>query len=193
MQHEESLKHLGFEVMSSEEGAKETIALGANFIAVSVDIKMPKEFLEAVKQMENIVLKRLTSRKTPIYTRDFRGGEGVLTFITEAPLPKTYHDAYRLTRMLEDYSVQIGSNIHVINKPVATTFPDFCWTLSEGTSPHTVIEVQTPVAKGAVLGDLTWVLPSKFCDDLIENMHALNQNILEGTMQDAILYGPFFR
>lgn len=74
---------------------------------------------------------------------------------------------------------------------IATTFMDLCWIHSDGTTSQTLNEVSTVLRDGAQLGDLTWVLPSKFVDDFVEMMHTLNQSIISGLMQDAFLYGPF--
>jgi hypothetical protein len=75
--------------------------------------------------------------------------------------------------------------------PIATTFPDLCWQHAEGTTPQTMNEISTKMRDGAIPGDLTWVLPSKFVDDFVEMMHTLNQGILSGLMQDSFIYGPY--
>jgi len=72
---------------------------------------------------------------------------------------------------------------------VVTTFPDFCWKLAEGTTPQSKLEVSTPV-DDKDLGDLTAVLPYKFCEDFLESMEVLNTAILAGLMRDAVLTGP---
>ena len=62
-----------------------------------------------------------------------------------------------------------------MDKLIATTFSDFCWIHSEGTTPDTLREVDTELLGGTDLGDLTWVLPSKMADDIIEVLHIFNQ------------------
>lgn len=91
-----------------------------------------------------------------------------------------------------DYSEVYAASINRL-EPRATTFPDLCWIHAEGTTPQTLHEVATKLRDGAIIGDLTWVLPSKFVDDFVEMMHTLNQSIIAGLMQDAIIYGPYVR
>lgn len=74
---------------------------------------------------------------------------------------------------------------------LANTFMDLCWIHSEGTTSKTLGEVITEKREGIQTGDLTWTLPSKFIDDFVEMMHTLNQSIISGLMQDAIIYGPY--
>lgn len=86
----------------------------------------------------------------------------------------------------EEYSCFFKSD-----KIFATTFPDLCWLHAEGTTPTTLEEVMTPLRPNISLGDLTWLLPSKFLDDLIEAIHSLNQVFLDGILGDGIVYGPY--
>lgn len=79
-----------------------------------------------------------------------------------------------------------------VEKPIATTFADFCWIHSEGTTELNKDEVATNYREETNLGDLTWVLPSKFADDIIEVLHIFNQRVAQGILEDAILYGPFY-
>ena len=76
---------------------------------------------------------------------------------------------------------------------VATTFPDLCWLYGEGTTHDTIKEVGTELRKGVEVGDLTWILPSKFLDDLIECIYSLNSQAFEGILGDSIIYGPLIR
>lgn len=78
---------------------------------------------------------------------------------------------------------------------IVTSFPDFCWRLSHGTTPENVDQVSTRIDKEmrdrrVELGDLTWAIPSKFADDLIELLHVLNSTVFEGILDEAIIYGP---
>lgn len=76
-----------------------------------------------------------------------------------------------------------------------TTFPDLCWLYSDGTTPENVVEVFTEarVGKEYKPGDLSWHLPSKYMDDLIEMIHTLNPTFMSGLMQDCIVYGPYIK
>lgn len=74
---------------------------------------------------------------------------------------------------------------------LSTTFADFCFLLKDGTTPESFIEVDTKLPQGVALGDLTWCLPSKFADDLIEALHIANAVLLEGILEHAVLIGPY--
>lgn len=95
-----------------------------------------------------------------------------------------------MTDMPKAYYGYHHSNVD--NDTIANTFADFCWIYSEGTNDLNKDEVDTHYRDGVVLGDLTWVLPSKFSDDIIEVLHIFNQRVANGILEDAIIYGPFY-
>jgi hypothetical protein len=149
--------------------------------AVVVDIYVADDVAKKLESMSKVVLVRNTHRKTSIYVRDFNvNTPNTFNFVIETEIPPC------LERVMGESHVDYGA----IGKLIATTFPDFCWMHAEGTTPLTVGEVRTKIREDAELGDLTWHLPSKFADDLIETMHCLNLDILEGVLQDSVLYGP---
>jgi hypothetical protein len=102
----------------------------------------------------------------------------VISFIVEATLPARAAEIYR-------DGVGIGNTRHV-----ATSFPDFCWRLANGSTIATALELRLPRNEASELGDLTWLLPSKFADDLLEVLHALNDDLLHGALQESWMYGP---
>lgn len=161
------LEEVGCTVVQSH-----TLKRGHKF-GVLVEIKFPSHV--NMSSMENLAIEKKTKRDTSIYAEGFKcNDDGLLSFEVWSIPPESL---YRFM---------------IPNDPkVATTFPDFCWTLSHGTTAYTEIEVNTKIDSRAEKGDLTWILPSKFCDDFIEIMHALNLTVLEGAMQDAVIYGPF--
>jgi hypothetical protein len=145
-------------------------------IAVDVDIHVSDETAAVLKEsFKDVVLARYTQRKTALHVRNFNVDRpNTFGFLIETEVPECF---VKLDMMRP-------------SQLVCTTFPDFCWLLSNGTTAATKLEVQTKIREEALLGDLTWVLPSKFADDLIEVMHCLNMEVLEGALQDAVLYGP---
>lgn len=173
------LEKAGLTVLSS----KEMPLAERPFAAVAVEVKMSP----AVKEsgILDLALKRHTKRGTELNISNFSfdSNRETIGFVISAKIPPI-SSAY--------YMRAIGAGV---TPKIATTFPDFCWLLSEGTTRENVIQSRTtPVdyidnAK-VELGDLTWALPSRFADDLIEAMHVLNNALFEGLLEDAILYGP---
>lgn len=124
---------------------------------------------------------------------NFSFSSDVLHFAIHTELPRS---------ALDYYPTRLNRKDGRLPPVIATTFADFCWVVSEGTTRENVEQVKTPVPsmikfeqneimRPVVLGDLSWALPSKFADDLIECMHALNTTVLEGILEDAVMYGPF--
>jgi uncharacterized FAD-dependent dehydrogenase len=150
-------------------------------IAVGVNILLPEEVANTFNndELATLHLTRLTKRGTTMYIRGFCVKNSTFTFFVQTELPACFSDVYE------------SENLNAA-KPLATTFQDFCWLQAEGTTNKTALEIPTSAPTNTQLGDLTWVVPSKFADDLIECMHALNLTILEGTMYDAMMYGPIF-
>lgn len=135
--------------------------------------------LELVKEW---LLTKIVMRGSKYFVNFSVRKEGTLTLCIGTSLPQDF---------MHTYSGAVFSNAELPR--LATTFPDFCWLHADGTTPSTLNEVATVVRESEKLGDLTWVLPSKLADDFVEMMHTLNQSIISGLMQDAILYAPFIK
>lgn len=166
--HDE-LKELNVEVKSSHEKIKPTRPM------LTVEVEILSDTDAGLNQLR---FERMTKRGTLVHFWGFS------------------HDPERKILKM-NISTEVGEaflKTHgYLTSPVqiANTFSDFCWIMSEGTKNESLLEVKTPLREGKVeLGDLTWVLPSKFADDLIEAVHVMNATVLEGMMMDAILYGP---
>ncbi len=134
--------------------------------------------LESDVALGEIQFEWTTKRKTTVHVHSFKydAERKVMAFSISTMVPETYR------KVMTGYSGVI----------IANAFPDFCWTLSDGTNNLNKLEVTTPYREGAELGDLTWILPSKFADDLIEALHVMNSAVIEGFMQNSVIYGPFY-
>lgn len=140
-------------------------------VEVDIDCEVNLDF------MSDLALRKKVMRGSEYYVTFHTNKAGTLTMKIGVQLHQDFIDVY-------------GNDTLEVLKIKATTFPDLCWIHSEGTTPRTLTEVSTQVREGVELGDLTWVMPSKFVDDYVEMMHTLNQGIISGLMQDAIIYGP---
>lgn len=169
----EQMKTLGIEALVADERLEHERPL----LSVEVQVKLHQD-----PKLDPLRFTRKTKRGSLMHYHGFRFDPEtqVLKFLISTEVPLSYQATYG--KLLLDDSLPITAMI----------FTDFCWVYSEGTTDRTILEVTTPVAEWAVLGDLTWLLPSKFADDLIESVHAMNEGILSGIMANAILYGPFF-
>jgi hypothetical protein len=125
--------------------------------------------------VNNCVLTKITKRNTKMFCT-FEQKPETLTIRFAAILPKKFKETYKV----------------VYGKQIATTFPDLCWLYAEGTTPTSVMEVETKQRENSELGDLLWLLPSRFTDDLIEMIHTINPEFMSGLMRDAIVYGPYY-
>lgn len=144
---------------------------GVLFVEVDIDCEINLDFMA-----EHCMIKKVM-RGSVYYVVFDDKTKDKLTMRIGVELPKDYMNIY-------------GNSLNTLRQ-IATTFPDLCWIHSEGTTPNTLNEVETKLRPDSVMGDLTWVLPSKFVDDFVEMMHTLNQSIISGLMQDAIVYGPY--
>jgi len=150
-------------------------------VGVQVDVDCSKD------QCAHLMKSRFewrTKRSTLVHFMDFDYNEETktLTFFIGEQASESWSDYY-------------GSHIVPCREhlPVyATAFPDYCFIIGEGSKPEHFIEVRTKVRPSAKAGDLTWLLPSKFADDILEAVHVMNATVLEGLMFDSILYGPFY-
>jgi len=107
-----------------------------------------------------------------------RGDQKVLSFIAWQKIPNGTFPAVR--------------DLFGPEAPLYLSFMDLCWL-----SGNTEVDINAtpsvftkPRTTGAVQNDLGWHLPSRFVDPLIDGLGKLNDYILSGTLEDAILYGP---
>lgn len=123
-------------------------------------------------ELKDVIMARTTKRGTRVYAMDLAYNKETenISFTIAECLPKQV-TAY-------------------CSRKIGTTFPDFCWLLSDGTTAENIGQVRTKFADDGEFGDLTWWLPAKFCDDVVEAMHIMNNFILEGNLFQAIMYGP---
>lgn len=164
---------------------KEMKKLHVDFVEIS-SIDESKKFFSVEVDIDCEVnvdfMKHIAMRK-----RVMRGDEYFVTFGT----PRVGTLTMKIGVELSQDFVDVFSKTDLDMLPIkATTFPDLCWINAQGTTNQTLDEVSTKIREGATKGDLTWILPSKFVDDFVEMMHTLNQGIIGGLMQDAIIYGP---
>jgi hypothetical protein len=144
-----------------------------NFLVTEcdVDIKVDLDWINKCS------LEKLTKRNSTFYVW-FKSTEERTTIYFATKVPQDYFLTHKVSETI-----------------FATTFPDLCWIYSEGTTPENVGEVATQMREGKEYktGDLSWHLPSKYLDDLIEMLHTVNPTFMSGLMQDAIVYGPYIK
>jgi hypothetical protein len=167
------LTEMGFEIHAAEEGwATDRMVMVEVHAAVAV---VPPELTQ-------LRMSRRTKRRSSLWAADFRDlgpapkSGRIMSFLVAAEMPDGYADVW-------------GPSF-ARGRVVAMTFADFCWMCSSGTTPESALEISFPAPSFAVPGDLTWALPAKFVDDLVETLYALNQDVLEGRMMDSWLVGP---
>ena len=168
---EQEMIELGMELSSIEEVTKH------KGLGILVDLDTDIDYSSIIDS--NLVIKKLTKRQDELFIipREYNKETKTLTIAIGQPIPEEYYNFHKKAYKSTD--------------TVGTTFPDFCWYHSEGTTQESLVEVETKPREEANLGDLTWILPSRFADNLIEIMHTLNQSFLQGLMQDTIVYGPY--
>lgn len=166
---EKELLELKLEIISEKD------VEGKFGIGVQVDLDTGIDYSSIVES--DFILKKYTERKDFMYIKfqNYDKEKERLTFTIASPIDKVVYDFFS------------GGKL---DKLIGTTFPDLCWYHSEGTTAESAIEVETKFRSDAQLGDLTWFLPSRFADNLIEIIHTLNQALLCGLMNDVICYGP---
>lgn len=130
-----------------------------------------------------------TVRQSQMMIGNFKWDSDILTFDIKTKLPQLAGEFY-MPVCAPQYLFKLS-----MLPCVATSFPDFCWRVSHGTTPENVGQVQVKIAetidnRPVKIGDLSWVLPSKFTDDLIEVMATLNNTIFDSILDESLLYGP---
>lgn len=168
---EKIMKEGGLDMITLEQYQKDIS--GKMTYGVEVDIDIDIDMSNFVKK--DIVLTRRTVRETLLYIL-FKYEDKTLTLNIKTPIQEKHLNYFSTNKE---------------TTKIATTFPDLCWIYSEGTTPENKEEVMTEFREDADLGDLSWLLPSKFADDFIEAMHVSNQTLFEGILQEAIVYGPY--
>ena len=175
----ENFEELSCDIIDRKEFEDET-KNDKDYLLVFVDVFVGKdlgeEFNETVKKLNDAFVARTTKRGTRFYAGDieYSNETGIIKFQAGTSVPENY--------------ISIVKYIH--KKMIGTTFADFCFLSSDGTKFHTVDQCSTPFREDCEPGDLTWLLPAKFVDDMVEIMNVKNNHILCGTMQEAIIYGP---
>ncbi len=144
-----------------------------NFLIVECDIDTKIE----LEWIEKISLEKITKRNSKFYVW-FKTTDTTTTIYFATEVPKDFFLTHCISETI-----------------IATTFPDLCWIHSDGTTPENVNEIATKMREGKEYktGDLTWHLPSKYLDDLIEMLHTINPSFMSGLMQDGLLYGPYVK
>lgn len=175
---EKELEDLGLEILTKDQLHKDIDS--KLVISVQVDIDTSIDYSKIYEA--DYVLKKYTGRKDHLYISFMKEREGTLTFTVTQCIPQPQLDASQWSELEWEHKTEL----------IGTTFPDLCWYHSEGTTHITKEELMTKFREKFVEGDLTWFLPSRFLDNFIEIMHTLNQSILEGLMQEAIVYGPVY-
>lgn len=166
---QEELNQLGVEFIQERELSK--YAEGS-ILGVEFDLDIDTELF---KKLNEVVLLKKTKRETPFFLKFLTESDSTLTIAAFTYMPKVEGEILQYTQ----------------DKVIGNTFIDLCWLAGDGTTEATVEEVLTKKREGASWGDLSYVLPSKFIDDLIEVMHTVNPSLLGGMMQETIIYGPF--
>lgn len=158
------IKECGLELKTSED-------IKGPFLAMEVDIATDVDYAPLIEH--DLVMMRKTKRNEEIFLKLKSYKDGMLTLDLIQPCPEQIAELY--------------SNFNF--KTVGTTFMDFCWYHSSGTTEASADEIDTPFRENAEKGDLTWWMPVHACDNLVEVLHVLNQSFLEGILEESIIYG----
>ena len=132
--------------------------------------------MDKAPDLSDLIFKKTTKRGTNLFVYDFVYSNGRFGFTVGAKP----HESFILTYIPTNYEL-------------CMSFIDFCWIMSEGTTKESAQEHNTVVGDKMKLGDLTWCLPSKFADDLIDVVGLMNHYVLSGILEDCFLYGPIFK
>ena len=172
-------KALKFDLLDKK-AFEDEIESGAKCISIGVQTKVG-ELSEWPEQFDDLVLARTTPRGSRVYVGgiEYEKETGVISFAIAEEVPTSF--PFDRLKDMDD------------SEGVATTFADFCWIVSQGTTNLNKDEVETPYRDEVPLGDLTWMITDKFADDVLDMMHIMNSFILEGNLYQAIMYGPKFQ
>jgi len=125
------------------------------------------------EELENTVVARTTFRGSRVFASDINYSKERQTV------------SFKVSTIVPEYFPE-----NLEDKNIATTYMDFCWLLSDGTTALNKNEVETPYKEDCQLGDLNWMIPSKFSDDFVEMMQVMNDVVLNGELSQAVIYGP---
>lgn len=161
---EKEVNEIGLELKSSED-------IKGPFLMMEADIATKVDYSELIEK--DLVMMRKTKRNEELFLKLKSYENGILTLMFAQPCPQ------EIAQMYQDHKKEF----------VGTTFMDFCWYHSSGTTETTIDEINTPFRDDAEKGNLTWWMPVHACDNLIEVLHVLNQSFLEGILEESVIYG----
>lgn len=106
-----------------------------------------------------------------------RDGQKILRFIAWKAIPKGTFDESVLDKTRLYFS----------------SFTDLLWLKGhEEVDRNGKPTAETKVADGRLQADLGWHLPCRFVDPLVMALGKMNDYMLSGTLEDAVLYGPLY-
>lgn len=146
-----------------------------------VSVRVRAHAREVMPELNGIALSRPTMAQSEIQVRGFEfitqeHGQVMLEFEILSPGHRSF------------WGTGLVFDPHTFRK-TSMTFADFCFKRARETTPESAQETRVPAPAGE-MGDLTWRLPCKFVDDIVETLYVLNNDVLDGAMLDAWLCGP---
>jgi len=97
----------------------------------------------------------------------------------------SFRASQRVPEQLAGYAEELAMREHY-----AQTFQDLCFYAGNESVPEGYqVDTITKQREGTLLADLGWILPSRFVDAVIDALGKVNDSMLAGNMDNAILYG----
>lgn len=156
------------------EDKKEKIVDNIKRLSIMLQIEFPKDIMIDAPDFN---VKVITKRGMETLFSDFciieHDNSKIMQFWATQPIP----ESQEIVKPKERY---------------AMSFIDLCWYSGNERIDKDLIPLTlTTKLPDYKLGDLGWALPSRFIDSFIDCAGRLNDSFLSGTLEDAILYGPY--
>jgi hypothetical protein len=130
-----------------------------------------------------------TKVSCPDFSYSVQNKRGVATYMTDWNL--TTVNEQKCLRFLA--SMRVPENINLsksLPTNIAWTFLDLCFYAgNEAISEDFEVDTFTKQRPDTKTVDLGWILPSRFVDTVIDALGKMNDAVLSGMLEEAILYG----
>jgi hypothetical protein len=174
----------------SEEIEKELAKLGVTFVEQKTRAEM-----ELGPDSVTVGIELAAVSEAPVEAPDFsvriQSARGVATIFSDWQVEELPENV-KVLKLKASITVPCYRALHNLMpvKNLAMTFLDFCYySGSEPVSPDfKPDDVTTPLRDGAVFVDLGWHLPARFADQFIDAAGKLDNIMLGGHMENAVIY-----
>lgn len=132
-----------------------------------------------------------TTVSCPDFSFSVINRRGVAIFMTDWRIYRCERSGQSRLHFLAMIRIPAGPVARTDSRGLAMTFMDLCFYAGNEAIPaERPVDTFTEQRAQTQLCDLGWVLPSRYVDTTIDALGKMNDAVLGGMLEEAILYGP---